>query len=309
MTTGGPYDLDQVTLFPRFDSSTFTLIIDVGATFTSTSLTVVGALLVQSNATAPVWTPSGDSQLIIQDESQVITNVAHPLIQVNSAANFFDVLIQSNGVLGDGTHNVISVATGQTTLLHGYTHGEILAHAYGGLGTLTPFLDSSSQVNATQDIGAISASTFQDNALQVLYSPGTVSNWNPSPAIVSSALDQLAAPNFVQAQNNTGTGTGTVTAVTGNITKARSGKVAVSGVVTGTCSAGATMTVSLLRDSSQILTLPALTELTTDSFDIPINFIDTLPNTSAHTYTVKGVASTGNVTVGTGGLLIQATEY
>ena len=82
------------------------------------------------------------------------------------------------------------------------------------------------------------------------------------------------------------------------------------GVATGiTAGGGTTVTVSLLRDATPILALPALTVLATQMFSVPINFIDTLPDTANHTYTVQAVAAAGNITCGTGGNLISASEY
>src|SRR5579871_810877 len=59
MIAGGPYDLDQTIFLGNQASSTFTLHIDTGATFTSSSITVGNGLLIQNDAvgTSP-WTPS-----------------------------------------------------------------------------------------------------------------------------------------------------------------------------------------------------------------------------------------------------------
>src|SRR5271165_5327396 len=86
MTTVGasaPWNLDQTTLFSTWGTTQASLIIDVGAQFTSTSLRVSGALFLQSNATAPVWVPTTDAQLIIDNESTVQSNVAHQIVEVN----------------------------------------------------------------------------------------------------------------------------------------------------------------------------------------------------------------------------------
>lgn len=257
MAAGGPYDLDNVTLAGNQASATFTLIIDDGATFHSSSLTISNGLLLQSNSTTSPWTPSSFFDFTIGSTCIAQSNAgAAPLLAVTAPASGGVIDVEMTGILGDFTHNVVTVAAGQqlTVRAEGPVTS-IRAHAFGGLGTVDVFRESACTVSSVQDV-----STFVIHeaslASATAYTPATAGNWQPAPALVSAALDQLAAPNFVFAHGNTGTGTGTVTVTTGNITKAKNGQMKVKAGVMCSTSGATTLTLQLVRDAATNIGTP-----------------------------------------------------
>ena len=304
ITAGGPYNFDGWTFLGTKLLSTV-LNIDAGVTFSFQSLVIDDALTVTMAAAATMMTvTSGFPALYLRGQSTFQNSTATAPIR-NSGGSFF---VQSSyvGAFGDGVHPVLTVDVGQFAFANMYDNSGLLLNAVAGLGTFQITYDSSTFVQ-NQTVSTFTK-VLADSATLVTYTPGTAGNWQPAPTLVNAALDQLAAPNIVQAQANTGTGTGTTTAVTGNIAKLRSGKMVVSASVSGIMTAGGTVTVSLLRDATPILALGALTFLATTSYSIPIEFIDTAPDAANHTYTVKAVASAGNLTVPANGNGIVVTE-
>jgi hypothetical protein len=127
----------------------------------------------------------------------------------------------------------------------------------------------------------------------------------------SLTVSTVTGANFVQAAGNTGTGTGTVTVTTGNIFKSRSGKILVMATISAEAtSAGATITGQLVRDSAtNIGSAVAIIPLSiNDDFSIPVNFIDTAPDTGAHTYKFSVTAGAGNITCAATSAQIVANE-
>jgi len=303
--TTGTWNMDGVTLLGATPFTGNKLIVDAGSVWTGSSLRLKQGVRVENHANIVMTVAGGASfQLFLEESAQLTSAVATAFLsQTNS-----NVSIQASGAaqLGEGTNPIVTVAVGQTCFV-ALDNASALAHAFAGAGSVDFFRDAAAASGA-QDTG-VTTVFLVDVASNVGYTPATAGNWQPAPTQAAAALDQLAAPNFVQAAANTGTGTTTSTAVTGNIAKLRSGKVQVRGVATGLISANGTITVSLLRDATPILTLPAITVLSTTGHSIPINFIDTLPNTANHTYTVQQVADGAHtITVGAGGNLISAVE-
>lgn len=137
------------------------------------------------------------------------------------------------------------------------------------------------------------------------YTAGTPGNWGATPPTrVSDALDALAAINEVTTQNAAPIAPGAnVTVVTAALTKAKTGKVLVTGAISGTSAAvGAdTINVVLARDGVTVLarmnvnsTIVGGSNLWNASFAM----IDTLPDGAGHTYEILATsASSANVGV------------
>jgi hypothetical protein len=302
MTAGGPYDLDLVTLIGStgLTFGHFHLIIDDGATFTSSKLTLRGCK-VSNGSTTTVWTGatptnSQDALIVLDDESQLICTGAGLFF---SSTGGYTVMVNRESVVGDATQNVFSVPTTKTAFAFAFDGSTINAHSWGGLGTCASSTDASSVIANQADVTTFTSANL-DQASQVAYTPTTAGNWNPAPTTVTGALDALAAQNTNQASNNTGTGTGTISVQTGNVTKAKSGKVLVIANAAGTTSAGTTVTLQLVRDAATNIGNPVVeTTLSAgDGFHGSICFVDTLPDTAAHTYKVTGTAGAGNITAG-----------
>ena len=308
--TAGTWNIDLFTFSPAFSNGTNrNLIVDVGVVLNFVTVTSYNVAWVNNATATPCIVPNTASQSWRMSSGTLSCGVgAAPMFDCQNGGTL-SVTCQVSAQLSTGSGPSIQCDAGGTTVVRLTDFSILQASALTGGGTISVQFADSATVSQTQP-GAVGALTFTPKSLatQVAYTPGTAGNWQPAPTLASAALDQLAAPNFVQAQANTGTGTGTTTAVTGNIAKLRSGKVNVSGSVSGIMTAGGTVTVSLLRDATPILALGALTYLATSSYSIPIEFIDTLPDTANHTYTVKAVASAGNLTVPANGNGIVATE-
>jgi len=152
------------------------------------------------------------------------------------------------------------------------------------------------------------------------YVASTPANWTPKPRTVQDALDTLsglipivttlATPNFVKATGQGGTGTGVITTVTPAISKLRTGQMNVAATISGTTTAGTTVTLQLLRDATPIGAAIVVTTLSAgDGFTGAINAIDTAPDAAAHTYTLTATATAGNITVaGANSSQVQASE-
>jgi hypothetical protein len=225
-----------------------------------------------------------------------------------SASN--GVTFDYNGAFNTGSNPVMQVDAGATTTLRVRDTSTIQTSSLTGGGAFTVRASADSTVSPTQP-GITGSLTIQftAQASQVGYAPGTAANWNPAPTLVNAALDQLAAPNFVQASGNTGTGTGTASATTGNIAKKKSAVVAVNGIATVTPSAGGnSVTVSLLRDATPIGGTIVLATADASSVSVPIQVVDVLPDTANHTYTCQATISAGTIAVPAGGIQIQAIE-
>jgi len=269
--------------------------------------------LESSNTVSPVCVfPAAAQSANVEFEAGGVITVgagAKPFFQVQNGYNLF-LRTLWNAIFQTGTGPSIQADAGGTVTLRTAGLATVQASTCTGGGTFNMHQSAESVISGTQPgvTGAFNI-IVDATAAQIGYTPGTGGNWNPVPTLTNAALDQLAAPNFVQSQTTAGSGTGTTTAVTGNIAQKRSGKVNVSGIATGIpTSATTTVVVSLLRDATPIFTWPAITVLSTVGFAIPIGFVDTLPDTANHTYTVKAVAAAGNITSGATGNSIEAIE-
>lgn len=274
MTTvggGTPWNLDNVTLMGNALASE-TLIVDVGAKFTSSSLRLSNGLILSVNATATAWTAGVFFELILEDPGTSIQNNvgSAPLLTVAAGGNNGFVQVGPGCVLGDGTHNVITVPATGSIISYLEQAGAVNAHAYAGAGTVT------------QNYAASLPSLTQD--------------------VTTYTLSYSGFANETQATGNTGTGTGTASITSGNITREKSGKVLVIANMAGTTTAGTTVTLQLKRDGTGGTSIGNTIVETTlsagDGFHGSIAFVDTLPDAAAHTYACVATAGSGNITAG-----------
>lgn len=271
--TAGAWDLDNVTFRCNEASATFSLIVDEGATFTSTYLMVDGLLISSRTTSAAPWTPATFFSLRLFNGADLLCTAAatKPFLQVNAAATGSQVILDQGTALGDGVHNVIDVAGGQTLNVlvasPQFASGGLTAHAFGGTGTVAVVAGDGATVSATQDVTTFTTSF-----------PTT--------------------PNLVQVANNTGTGTGTITITTGNISKKKSGRMLCTANIAGESTGPGTITLQLIRDAATNIGSPiAVTALSAnDDFSLSLTFVDTAPDTAAHTYKFTATASAGNIT-------------
>lgn len=198
MTAGGPYDLDQTIILGNQASNTFTLHIDTGATFTSSSITAANGILISNENTAQSpWTPTTFFQLLIEPTAAVQSAVgAKPLLAVtNAGANGGQIDIEEAGLLGLSTVNVVTVGTGRSifTVCQGPGTGGIGAHAFGGLGAVTVDRESSCTIGSPQDVTTF-ITINQSLGSQTAYTAALVANWSgTNPTSVANALDRIAA--------------------------------------------------------------------------------------------------------------------
>ena len=280
ITAGGPYDFDLVHwMWKSNPTGTGTLHIDIGATFTMRTMTIDGVIFQNDNTAVPcTCNTAGDFFYVkmIGDFPEALSSTAVALFRVQNAGGF--VLENNGGQVGDGTHPVITTDAGQSSTVALFLNSTLSANALAGLGTTQTNVFPSGTASRTQTVTTLTYA------------------WGDP-------------PNFQQASGNTGTTTGTVSSVTPNIAKKRSGSVSVSGLVSGVISGAGTVTVSLLRDATPIgHAVPYVALATATGFSIPVNFIDTLPDFANHTYTVQAVASAGTIVTAANGAQIEAQE-
>lgn len=283
--TAGTWDIDNVSFeSTTAGTATASLFVDEGVTLTTTAFHLYNVAMRCAATTASPIVVGNGASLIVRTTGQTSIRSgagAKPLIEAQSGATVFYTACEASSI-SNGGNPVLQSDAGATFTLLMLDESALSASTLTGLGAIT--------------LGWTAAAASAVSLSQV--------------GLTTLTLAYLEAPNFVQAANNTGSGTTTTSAATGNIARKRSGKVAVQGLATGIISANGTVTVSLLRDATPILTLPAITVLLTTGFSIPIFFVDTMPDNANHTYSVQALADGAHtITVGAGGNLIQAAEY
>jgi hypothetical protein len=262
----GSYNVDQCTFLGKSVLTRSLLTFAPGATLTYNVMAVDWALELQSlNTTSAVVTLASGGETQIRGSSLIAGNASFPFFTTQAGNGHFIVCV--TGTLGDGTNNCILVNGSQSvfTTMTGFSN--LNANAVAGTGTLTILLDAGSNSNLPQPIN----------------STGTVS------------MTSEGVLNFQQALATLQSAQTTVTIVTANISRNRSGKVRVHGQISATASTGMTVTFQLLRDAGAIG--PALTQLAAaGAVAGGITWLDTLPDFATHTYTIEATASTGNLT-------------
>lgn len=142
---------------------------------------------------------------------------------------------------------------------------------------------------------------------------GRIFTDNGSGADPSFQAPVVTAANFVQSSTVNNSGTTTVSATTGNIAKKRTGYVQVTGSCAGTTAAGDTITATLVRDLAGTPTTLATQTVATNNqftvfaYNVSFSWVDTLPDSSNHTYSIK-LAGSQNNTVAANQALIVAVE-
>jgi hypothetical protein len=121
-----------------------------------------------------------------------------------------------------------------------------------------------------------------------------------------------ATPNLVSFDIPTGTGSTTVSCTTANLTKAKSGMVLVVGSCAATANPLDAITGTLVRDLVTTPLVFATQKVTAISsvgaFNVSFSWIDTLPDGNPHTYSIRLVDASNNITVASGSTLILAIE-
>jgi hypothetical protein len=280
------------------------LIIDDGAHFTGDLLQISfrHSLLVFGTWTSPVVSigTNGQGNIFLHENAQLAALGASPFMAVTDTGNGF-VLIDQTSVLGDGAHAVFT-STAQTGV------GNNLVVIVGSTSTINADAVQTTGVGGVAfvqyDAGAIftgpqTGATLQLNsqAAQLAYTPANPAFWQPAPTEAAAALDQLAAPNVVEALAGLQAGVNPATITTPAIAKKRSGRVLVTGVLTVTGVAAGTMTVTLLRDATPIGPTQVVPITDGGTSTCPITWVDTLPDNANHTYTYNAVPSAGTLTV------------
>lgn len=315
----GTYNVDNWTF--KGESSALsaagrTLHFAEGAVFNFTNVYLQDQVVFLGDNTAtPVMSPATGASIWIRMGASLRANTTAgvaPFVSV-TAGTVLIFCFSFSSIGTTTTNNTVTVAAGATVIVDAVTKPTIRAHAFAGLGTLSVFADSSLILLTPQDITTTTINPFLDLANQVQYSPATAGNWNPAPAQVAPALDQLAAPNVVQATGNGGTGTGTVTVTSPGLSKAKSGQYDCTGSCSGSTAAAATVTAQLIRDvGAGPVVLDTQTVTTTAgqlNFFIALGPVGaTLPDTAAHTFSIV-LTCASNMTVAAGAGKVHCREF
>lgn len=187
--TAGAYNLDGWVIVNGAASAN--LIIDAGATAAWRNLWITG-LTITGNNTAPFNDVSVQSNTYVDGGADIESTTTGPFVQVETGA-FAYVASTTSVNFGDGTNVVFNVAAGTGQFELFMQGGAVAANACSNSGSSTFTLDYDSAVflPGTPLTGVTLFAESQ--AAGVGYSPATPGNWSPTPSIVSSALDQLAA--------------------------------------------------------------------------------------------------------------------
>lgn len=305
--TVGTWGVNNLKFSGDWDNGS-TLLFDTGAVFTFEQIWLTAAIVFQNNGTGNVFTSAGAGSVMYLDgDGTNLVSAAAPAVPWAHVTVDFGLTIwtRDGGIVGDGTHNVVTIDAGMHMICFAADGSNIRAHAFGGAGTAEFAVQAGAGFSATQD--CLTTVSWNTLAKQVGYAPTTGGNWNPVPTLAGPALDQLAAPNFKQSTAVVGGGTHTVTFVTAGITKAKSGIVQVNGDCSGATAAADTITVTLQRDATVLRTKTITTVATQLNYDVAMSFEDTLPDNASHTYTLS-LAGAQNNTVAANGGYIGARE-
>lgn len=151
-------------------------------------------LISDSSSNIVTFTSSNPTPLtILRGESGVESTGGSPFFHVSSmAGSGFPTFICDFGYIGIGS-STIQVDPGTTTIIGLQGFSAINSSALSGTGTIDLVVDASNQIASQAAFTGTLNVTYRALSSQVSYSPATAANWNPSPTLVNTALDQLAA--------------------------------------------------------------------------------------------------------------------
>ena len=278
--TAGTWNIDQTEFDGNFNANE-TLHFDQGCTVSFNNIWIDGDLIFQNNSTNPVFTfANGQSFAVIEVVLGVIqsTTAAPWALSTNTAGGTeFLVQLSNASTLGDGTHPAISsnsnVPSGCVVNAFGqdgtFSLGGqgIAAHALGGTGTILVEFGPGTGMESAQDVATLQRASPYLNLAEGFNSGGAL-----GPA---SSVNQP----------------------TGNIARIRQGNVRVVASLSGVTSIAATVTLQLLRDGATVLAQAVLTTQADNlTYADGLQAIDTLPDSSAHTYSIAASAGGGATT-------------
>jgi hypothetical protein len=296
----GAWNLDDVTLVPRVPAGTgaTTLTFEQGATITYELLEVRGPLqLVQASSVVVATAQENSLLLLLYGANIKVQPAAAPFLEVTAAEVAAQIVALAAGI-GQNNNPVIQVDAGAICTIHAYDQAGIHSDALSGGGTAIVFYDASSAPGAPQTVATLTL-TPVDLAADVGYTPAVPGNWQPAPATIAAAADQLAAPNFVQALALAGPAAATQIITTGNIARKRSGYVRVVAQQSLLTSAQDLVIFTLQRDGVNIAGAPTIEATSAGANDYvtaSIAFIDQLPDDLSHTYSILATHTAANLT-------------
>lgn len=256
--TAGEWDLDSVTIGCVAFAANFTLTIDEGVVIKNTgTLRITDGLLLKNAATATVPfqdVNNGEFSTILLDGNgtQLESAAGATVFSSCSVSGSVVYLVGTNATLGDGVHNIASVAAGQTMALDLTGLAAILAHALSGAGTASVNVSTSSTVQTPQDVTTLTLINV-GKSQQVAFTPAVAGNWGTIPPTqVKQALDQLAQPNNAHQQSATGSGTANISLSIASGAKSKSGSVLVAGTLCVTAANSGTLQGNLVGTSGTI---------------------------------------------------------
>lgn len=304
--TTGTWNIDGMQ-FVLATPATNTVVVDSGAILQFTTLTLFGDINLElaAGVAAPAVTLTSGTTFVtcVQGEIRSL-EATQPFFHVETGA-VLSMYLYGHSQLGGNGNAAVSVDAGGTFSCRAFDQATYATSCTTGAGTITLRADAAVTLNGN-------TVTNTSQAAQVAYSPGTAGNWNPNPGNVNLAMDQLAAANVVQQTGNGGTGTHTVTVTTGNITKAKNGSVSVDGFCSGATAGADTITVTLVRDVGgtpvTVATTTVVTNATMLTYNVALHGNDTLPDTNAHTYSIKLAGSTNNTPTSATAGFVSARE-
>jgi collagen type I alpha len=287
--------LDQFVIQPLNESSAAqrTIIFPDNSFITFTLLFCRGATLLQSaNTVGPVFTVATGMAPALWFEAGGATTSgagAKPLVEVQSGGSFNLKLLFNAQVSPSGGAAVIQTDTGGTTTIRclggvGAGGSTIAASALIGGGTYNIHASAEALIQLSQ-AGATGPLTFI---------------WDPLVNILTSS-------------SVVGSGTHTVSATTAGLSREKSGKVQVSGGAAGATASADAITVTLVRDlgvtgaAATLITQLVTTTAGQLNYNVSFQWIDTLPDNAAHTYSIQ-LAGAQNNTVAANQAFVMANE-
>lgn len=302
-TDAGTWNINGV----RLTTSNFAILTIVTGTVLQATRFTVDGLFVQHNGTAPAMSVTAALDLVLINAGEIDASSAGAFLEAKAGSAVTITLYDS--FMGDGADPVVTVDAAVAAQLYAFDTSQVATDAIAGAGTFRANHDASSTIG-TQTVTTLTL-VFSDVAAGLGYTPGVAGNWQPAPTATNAALDQLAAPNFVQASATAQGPAVSVNIVTGNIAKKRSGIVRITAFISCSTSAQDNVIFTLQRDGVNIAGAPS-PEITSagaaDFVEGHMTWYDTLPDAANHTYSITATHTAANLTQGANSGAISVQE-
>lgn len=305
--TAGAWNLDACTLSGFYGAGGVgaVLTVDEGAVLSFTKLVISGGLDVVCDATATYPVTATELQRIELRDYAQLSAEAGAVAFWHVPNGIIAALDAFQGSLGDDTHTIVQVDAGGSLYVTTFGLNGVQHNAIAGAGTVSISYDATSPPDMPQP----GTQTALSESYATSYGAGVPGNWQPAPAFVNAALDQLAAPNAVTTLDPGQAAAAAITIPGAAIAKKKNGQMRVKAHATVTTTGAATLSCTLLKDGVAIAGAPVAKPALAAAGTIQVwnEWIDTAADANNHTYAMSVAASAGTVasTADAGGVVVS----